>query len=303
MELRHLRYFVMSAEELNISRAAARLRVSQPAVSRQIHDLEDELGVTLFDRDPAGLQLTPAGENFLPHARDILRRTREAVDRLGAFRAGSAVRLSVGYIALSLAGTLTPALRRFAERFPDVPVDLVELAPTEQTAALRDKRIDLALLGNPCPGVEEEFAVRRIAAAPLAAVLPDHHLLALRKKIRVAELSGEKFIGFCEKTFPDRNHIIIEACRQAGFTPCIEQVASNPSAALALVASGKGVTLMPGEASHLAHPQAVFIRLQAPAPSAISAVVWRRDDARPELAALIACCEDKEPPKRRSPGR
>lgn len=300
MELRHLRYFVMSAEELNISRAASRLRVSQPAVSRQIHDLEDELGVALFDRDPAGLKLTPAGENFLPHARDILRRTREAVDRIGAFRAASQVRLSVGYIALSLAGTLTPALRRFAERFPDVPVDLVELAPTEQTEALRDKKIDLALLGNPCPGVEDEFAVKQIASAPLAAVLPDHHLLALRKKIRVVELSEEKFIGFCEKTFPDRNHIIIEACRQAGFTPCIEQVATNPSAALALVASGKGVTLMPEEAEHLPHPQAVFIRLQSPSPAVISAIVWRRDDGRPELKGLIACCEEGARPGRRA---
>ncbi len=86
MELRHLRYFVTAAEELNISRASSRLRISQPAVSRQIHDLEDELGVELFVRESGGLRLTPAGEAFLPQARDILRRSREAVDRLQAFR-------------------------------------------------------------------------------------------------------------------------------------------------------------------------------------------------------------------------
>src|SRR5215471_17189864 len=109
MELRHLRYFVTVAEELNISRASARLRISQPAVSRQLRDLEQELGVELFSRQKSRLKLTAAGETFLAHARDLLRRSNEAVKQMSAFRQQPNHTIGVGYIAPVLASTLTPA--------------------------------------------------------------------------------------------------------------------------------------------------------------------------------------------------
>src|SRR6266481_3433085 len=107
MELRHLRYFVTVAEELNVSRASARLRISQPAVSRQLRDLEDELGVALFIREKPGLRLTPAGESFLAHARDVLRRSNEAATEMAAFRAPTKAKLTIGYITPALASLLT----------------------------------------------------------------------------------------------------------------------------------------------------------------------------------------------------
>jgi len=300
MELRHLRYFVTAAEELNISRASSRLRISQPAVSRQIKDLEEELGVELFIRDPAGLRLTPAGDVFLPQARDILRRSREAVARLESFRAPSKAPLVVGYISPALASVVTPALRVFGESHPDVRIDLLELSPKDQIPALREGKIDLAFIGNPCPNVAEEFRVVELQRTLLAAVLPDHHHLALRKKVKLAELESENFIGFCDETFPDRNHLIEQACEQAGFVPRFGQYANNLSAALALVASGKGVTLMTSEAEHLPHPQAVFIPLQPPVPAVVSSMALRRDDERGELKALakaasgVVPCEPAE---------
>src|SRR5262249_27819188 len=106
MELRHLRYFVTVAEELNVSRASARLRISQPAVSRQLRDLEEELGVALFQRGNSRLKLTPAGQAFLAHARDLLRRSNDAVSEIAAFRPQARSTLKVGYIAPVLA-TLT----------------------------------------------------------------------------------------------------------------------------------------------------------------------------------------------------
>src|SRR5438552_14557529 len=108
VELRHLRYFVTAAEELNISRASARLRISQPAVSRQLRDLEAELGVKLFTREKRGLALTPAGETFLAHARDLLRRSGDAVREMAAFAQRASATLRVGYIAPVLATILTP---------------------------------------------------------------------------------------------------------------------------------------------------------------------------------------------------
>src|SRR5215471_17213635 len=135
MELRHLRYFVTVAEELNVSRASARLRISQPAVSRQLRDLEQELGVDLFRRGNSKLKLTPAGEAFLAHARDLLRRSNDAARDMAAFRPQTRGALNVGYIAPVLA-SLTPALRTFGQNNPGIDVVLREMTPGEQVEAL-----------------------------------------------------------------------------------------------------------------------------------------------------------------------
>jgi len=129
MELRHLRYFVTVAKELNGSRASARLRISQPAVSRQLRDLEEELGVPLFHRGNSRLKLTPAGEAFLAHARDLLRRSNEAVKEMTAFRPQARRTLTVGYRAPWRVTTLTPALRAFGQSSPEDEVVLREMAP------------------------------------------------------------------------------------------------------------------------------------------------------------------------------
>src|SRR6267142_7037500 len=133
MELRHLRYFVTVAEELNVSRASARLRISQPAVSRQLRDLEEELGVELFTREKSKLKLTPAGETFLAHARDLLRRSGDAVKQMESFGKRAKEIVTVGYIAPVLASILTPALRRFSQKHSDTEVALREMPPGEQS--------------------------------------------------------------------------------------------------------------------------------------------------------------------------
>jgi DNA-binding transcriptional LysR family regulator len=292
MELRHLRYFVTVAEELNISRASARLRISQPAVSRQLRDLEEELRVELFRREKHGLKLTPAGEAFLAHARDLLRRSGDAVKQMAAFSQRPKETLTVGYIAPILACTLTPALRRFSQAHADVEVALRELSPGEQVKALRAGRIDLALLGNPSPGLEREFTLTVLRRIPFEAVLPDNHLLALRKRIALAELKDDPFIGFSEETFPGRNAAICAGCQAAGFTPRFQHHVENLSALLAFVAADKGVTLAPAEVSQLSHPQAVFIPLKPPVPSVISAAARRKDDTNPLLKQLLESCRN-----------
>jgi DNA-binding transcriptional LysR family regulator len=292
MELRHLRYFVTVAEELNVSRASARLRISQPAVSRQLRDLEEELGVELFRREKTGLKLTPAGETFLAHARDLLRRSTDAVKDMAAFNKPTKEILAVSYIAPVLSSILTPALRRFAQAHPDVEVALRELPPAEQLKQLRDGKIDLALIGNPCPEVEQEFTVIVLKRIPFQAVLPDNHLLALRKRIALAALEGEPFIGFAEDKFPGRNAAICAACQAAGFTPRFRQHVETLSALLATVAAGKGVMLAPAEVSQLPHPSAVFVPLAPPVPSVISAAAQRKNDRNPLSKTLLDCCRD-----------
>jgi len=287
MELRHLRYFVTVAEELNVSRASARLRISQPAVSRQLRDLEQELGVALFHRGTSRLKLTPAGEAFLAHARDLLRRSNEAVNEMSAFRPQARRTLNVGYIAPVLA-TVTPALRTFGQKNPEVEVVLREMAPGEQVEALRKGHIDLALPGNPCPELANEFEVVVLERIPFEAVLPDNHLLALRKRLGLAELKEEAFIGFDEDRFPGRNDVICRACQEAGFTPRLRYRVESLSAVLAKVAAGDGVTLTPREVGQLPHPGAVFIPLKPPFPSVASAAVYRKGEVKPAVVDFMA---------------
>jgi DNA-binding transcriptional LysR family regulator len=286
MELRHLRYFVTIAEELNVSRASARLRISQPAVSRQLRDLEEELGVDLFHRGNSKLKLTDAGEAFLAHARDLLRRSNDAASSMAAFRPQARRTLTVGYIAPVLA-TLTPALRTFGQKNPDVEIVLCEMAPGEQVKALRNGRIDLALPGNPCPELAHEFELVVLQQIPFHAVLPDNHLLALRKRIALAELKDEVFIGFDEDRFPGRNEVICRACQQAGFTPRLVQRVESLSALLAKVAAGGVVTLTPREVGQLPHPGAVLIPLKPPYPSVASAAVFRKGEPKPAVVDLM----------------
>jgi len=286
MELRHLRYFVTVAEELNVSRASARLRISQPAVSRQLRDLEQELGVDLFERRNSKLKLTPAGEAFLAHARDLLRRSKDAANEMAAFRPHTKRTLTMGYIAPVLA-TVTPALRAFSQNNPGVEVALREMTPGEQLRALREGRIDLALPGNPCPELADEFEVVIIQRIAFEVVLPDHHLLALRKRIGLAELKDENFIGFDEDQFPGRNDAICRACQEVGFTPRLIDRVESLSALLAKVAAGDGVTLTPREVGQLPHPGAVLIPLKPPFPSVASAAVFRKGEPKPAVVDLI----------------
>ncbi len=291
MELRHLRYFVTVAEELNVSRASGRLRVSQPAVSRQIHDLEDELGVALFDRAHDGLTMTDAGESFLVHARDILRKSAEASSHMNSFRQRPVKKLAVGYIPSVLTDILTPALRTFTLKHSDMEVSLKELAPQDQVKSLRDGRIDLALPGNPCPELAVEFDVVTLRRVFFQAVLPDDHPLAGRTSIALNQLKSETFIGFDEKMFPGRNASICGACREADFTPRLLPRVENLTALLATVAAGKGVAVAPEEVSQLPHPGVVFIKLKRPVPSVLSAAVTRKGDRNSALIELLNLCK------------
>jgi DNA-binding transcriptional LysR family regulator len=286
MELRHLRYFVTVAEELNISRASARLRISQPAVSRQLRDLEEELGVELFHRGNSKLQLTDAGEAFLAHARDLLRRSADAASDMGRFRPKTRHKVTVGYIAPVLA-TLTPAMRAFGQRNPDVELVLREITPGDQVTALRAGHIDVALPGNPCPELAREFEIVELEQIPFEAVLPADHLLALRKRIGLEELKDDSFIGFDEARFPGRNDIICRACQQAGFTPRLVHRVESLSALLAKVATGDGVTLAPREVGQLPHPGAVLVPLKPPFPSVSSAAVFRKGEAKPAIVDFL----------------
>jgi len=277
MELRHLRYFVTVAEELNFSRAALRLHISQPALSRQIKNLEDELSVMLFLRQSDGLTLTEAGKFFIEQAKDILHRTHVAVQTIKTHYTNTSEPLVIGYIPTILQTFLGQTLKRFGIAYPEVAVRLQEMPPSEQVRALRNGAIDIALMGNPPDELEADFTVKCIKKVPSAAVLPDTHPLADKSSIKLAELASEKFIGMSEETFPGRSDPLRDTCRCAGFIPNLHLFADSHASMIALVAAGQGVAVMPQEAEALPHPQVVFMPLHHPIYYARSTAVWRKE--------------------------
>jgi DNA-binding transcriptional LysR family regulator len=277
MELRHLKYFVAVAEELNFSRAAERIFISQPALSRQIKNLEDELGLSLFLRQSDGLILTKAGQFFLTQAKDILNRSDVAVQSLKASYTNTDEPLVIGYIPTILNTFLGQTLHSFGHTYPEVTVRLREMPPSEQVKALRDRAIDIAFMGNPPDELDDEFTVKCVKKVLIYAVLPDKHRLADESSINLAELASEKFIGMSEETFPGRNDRIRDTCRCAGFMPNLQLFADSHASMIALVAAGQGVAVMPQEAESLPHPQVVFMPLHHPIYYAHSTAVWRKE--------------------------
>lgn len=277
MELRHLKYFVAVAEELNFSRAAVRLSISQPALSRQIKNLEDELTVVLFLRQSDGLILTEAGKYFLEQAKDILHRSHVAVQTIKAHYTDTHEPLVIGYIPTILQSFLGQTLHRFGVAYPEVAVRFQEMPPSEQVRALRDGAIDIAFMGNPPDELDSEFVVKCVKKVPIAAVLPDTHPLADKSSINLASLASAKFIGMSEEKFPGRNSRIRDTCRCAGFMPNLHLEADSHTSMIALVATGQGVAIMPNEAQALPHPQVVFVPIHHPIHYARSTAMWRKE--------------------------
>ena len=286
MELRHYRYFLAAAEELNISKASRRLNVSQPAMSRLIRDLEDELSTPLFQRERFGISLTPAGETFLSYARQILDLSNEAT-RVLRNQPAQTPTITIGFITSSLGSFFGAALKSIRDAHPELMVKIHELSPADQARALHKGQIDIALIGNPCGSVHDEFETSVLFELALEAVLPESHRLAKRKRLNLKELEKDDFIGYSEESFPGRNQTIINACRVAGFKPALKYQADSLVEVLTLIGAGTGVCLMPADVISLPHPGTVFLPIREKLGPIRFTAAWRRDDDRAVVAELI----------------
>lgn len=282
MNLQQLKYFVMVAELLSFSRAAERLFISQPALSRQIKKLENDLGVTLLDRQSNELKLTDTGVFFLEQAKDILQQTQQMIENIKT-HGRTENTLHIGYIPTTLQSFFGNALHQFGKSYPKVAIRLKEMPPSEQVKALREGLIDIAFMGHSPDELEKNFMVKCVKQVRIMAVLADGHALARRESIHLAELTNETFIGISEETFPGENTWIRDVCRHVGFTPKLELLADSHASMIALVMAGQGVAIMPEEAAVLPHLQAVFMTLNAPIYYAQSTAVWRKETLNQSL--------------------
>ena len=286
MELRHLRYFVGVAEELNVRRAAQRLHISQPPLSRQIHDLENELDVKLFERGAHGLALTSAGECFLNEARQILARVRQAADLARAAGRGEAGQLNIAILP-PLGGLFLPAaIRAFRKRLPMVELTISELLPQDQIAALIDQRIDLGFLPSPTVDPRTELIFEPVREVELIVALPPDHPLTRLRRLTLRKLVAEPFVIVDRSVAALLHDRVLQLCRQAGFEPHVAKMANGVSSLLDLVSAGFGVSILPALFQRFPS-DAVFRSLPPSTPRLALALAWRRDNRSPLLNSFL----------------
>jgi len=277
MELRHLRYFVAVAEDLNFTRAAAKLRLAQPSLTRQIHNLEEEIGVRLLNRSKSQVTLTEEGRAFLNDARRILILAQESILAVQQLSRGETGRLNIAYLPNFDFELLPETLRAFRQTFPHVALNLFDMPPAEQLRALETRKIDLGFVGLRPPATADNLQWESIAQHRTVVVLPIKHPLAEKRQVRLSDLATMFFVGMSERTHPGFREWLNGTCQQAGFTPRVLQDAELEPALMTFVAEGLGVTLAREHIKKLPHPGVVF-RPLAPAVRTDYCIAWNRNN-------------------------
>jgi len=270
MELRHLRYFVAVAEEENVSRAARRLRVSQPPLSRQIRDLEQELGVSLLRRTARSVRLTEAGRVFLEEARQVLRRAEEAVLTTQAVAGGKTGRLQVGYAPSLTVEILPHALRAFQLAAPGVTVPLPDLSTEQMRVPLQEGKLHVALMVKPRPPLLRGLRFLELMSYPVCVAVHPGHPLARRRKVRLIEAAGERLIAYNRLDYPEYHEWLAEIFQSTGKTPEVSEEHDSVTSLIAAVEAGRGVSIVP---SSLACLTGERLQLRLLDPSPVSLVV------------------------------
>jgi DNA-binding transcriptional LysR family regulator len=288
MELRHLRYFVGVGEEQHFGRAAERLHVAQPALSRQIQDLEKEIGFPLFDRLPRGVKLSAAGKLFLEDARRILGEVQEATRRAERVARGKAGTLRVGFVeAISWHGVVPESFRRFREKQPDAELTPVPMLSVEQVEAVRSGRLDAGFMVR-MGGLDKGLDQLPVAQHRVVLAAPKGHPLAKQTKLRVRDLSDAPFVWLSRRINPAAYDRLMEACFRGGLkSPRIVQEAYDHATMLSLVSCRLGVALV-SDSTRWQCPRGVallpIMDLNVPVPFSL---IWRKDNLSPLLQKFL----------------
>jgi len=243
MELKHLKSFLSVAERLSFIRAAENLHLSQPALSSQIQNLEEELGVKLFFRNRRIVRLTAEGEIFVAEARATLARADLAIERVQKASRGEVGRLRIAFVS-SVALEIVPGIvTSFRKQLPQVSLDLRNMRSSLQVQGLLHGTIDIGFVRMPL--VHDDLILQVVHREPFVLVLPKTHALARRRSVKLADLKREPFVAYGRRWAPGFFDSIVRLCEEAGFTPNIVQETGEMYTAIALVAAGVGVAVLP----------------------------------------------------------
>lgn len=267
MELRHLRYFVAVAELLNFTKAAVRLRVAQPALSRQIRDLEDELGAQLLERGPRSVRLTLAGVTFLAEARAVLQRMDDAVKATRAVAKGERGEIHVGYAPSPTVELLPCALHAFQNLAPEVRVTLHDLSSEELLRGLQDGSLNLCLMVQPAARALRGLHFELLREYPACVALRPTHPLAKGKKITLEQIVDEPMIAFNRADYPEHRAMLEELFASLGRKPRIIEEHSSGPGLIAAVEIGRGLTVVPSCLEMLTGQRVKLLPLHPPPPA------------------------------------
>ena len=286
MELRQLRHYVVLAEELHFRRAAARLHISQPPLSKQIAALEQELGCQLLERTRRRVALTPAGEAFLRDTRAVLAELDVAVSTARALDAGLAGVLRIGFVGSALLSIVPAAVHAFSDGRPNVEVELSERSTVDALRLLRSGTIDVALVRPP---MEPDAALRTelVLRERTIAAVPAGHPLARLRRIPLRRLASEPLVLFPRVQAPGFHDLLIGELAATGSSPRVAQYAPEMTTIVGLVAAGIGVSPVPASVAHLGL-DGVAYRPLAGAPDAELIAVTRAHEDAPLVGAFVA---------------
>jgi DNA-binding transcriptional LysR family regulator len=285
MELRHLRHFVALAEELHFGRAARRLSISQPPLSASIRQLEEDLGVRLFERSSRQVRLTAAGAALLVEGRRILAQAADARALVGRIASGLSGRLQVGFVASMLYRGLPELLAGHARSHPGIEVVLRELNSGEQVDALLAGRLDAGFVHAPTlpaglEGVE-------VLVEPFVCCVPQAHPQARRRHADLARLSGEPLVLFAREVSPEYHDRIVSLCIESGFAPQQRHEVRHWLTVLAFVAAGMGVALVPASLARAGMAGVRFLALRNRRVQSVTRMLWAPGRMTPALRGLV----------------
>ena len=292
MDLRHLRYFQAVAEELSFSKASRRLRIAQPALSRAVQELEQDLGMRLIERNRRTMALTPAGAVLLAESAVVLERLEESLRKVKRTAAGEEGELRLGYIGPPTKSFLGRLLAEYRRRFPKVSVHLEERTPERVWEMVVKGRLSVALT-RPVPGQgERALNTLLLRQEPLGIVVPQGHPLAGRQSISWKQLASEPLIVLARREGVGLHDEILAACRTAGFAPRIVQSPSLMGTVLTYVEAGTGLGVATDSVAATSMPEGLSFVPVTPVHSVPLVMVWNPDEFSPPVKAFHGLVEE-----------
>ena len=291
MELRHLRYFVAVAEAENVSRAALKLHVSQPGLSRQIRSLEDEIGFQLFERSAKSLKLTAAGKVFLAEAKSVLQHADDAVKKARAISGGTGGEINVGYAPSLTVQILPAALRAFQGEFPHVRVTLHDLSSEEMLAQLDEKKLQVALTVRPPAKLLRGLSFLEIVRYAMVVAVAPNHPLAKLKAITLRQAASEPLIGLNRRDYPEYHGEMKKLFAAVGRKPNFAEEHEGGTSIIAAVEAGRGIALVPSSLACMVGTRVKLIPLKPALPPISVGALWLKANDSEMVKKFVAAAK------------
>ncbi|MEM7018556.1 MAG: LysR family transcriptional regulator [Pseudomonadota bacterium] len=287
IETRQLKYFLVLADCLHFGKAAEQLHITQPPLTRQIQQLEEKLGVLLFERNKRKVVLTPAGEHFREGVRDIFSRLEKLSDTTRSISEGEAGHLSIGFVSTANYSVLPQIVRKFRQQYPRISLHLEEATGDEQQRKLDSGDLDLGFMFEDFDAAMAGIVVHE---EHLVAVVPNNFQLKAQR-LQGQSLSTEQFILFPRHRSPSLFNKIIQYCDHVGFSPRVSQEARQMQTIIGLVASELGISIVPDSMQMLGRSDIRFLPLTPAAPRVKTYLVWNPKHLSPALESFLACVD------------